>query len=90
MASPLLRLLVGVVAIAQASAAPKIVLRYFDIRGLAEPIRLTLAALDLEYEEVVYDRCGDQCPDGIQDWGQAKAAGTESGLFPFGQVRTAP
>ena len=90
MASPLLRLLVGVVAIAQASARPKIVLRYFDIRGLAEPIRLTLAALDLEYEEVVYDRCGDQCPDGIQDWVQAKAAGTESGLFPFGQVRTAP
>ena len=71
---------------------PSITLRYFDIRGLAEPIRLTLAALGLEYEEVKYDRCptdaagAPNCPAGITDWNTAKPAGIESGLLPFGQV----
>ena len=87
MAAWSLRLLAGFAVISSSCASPKIVLRYFNIRGLAEPIRLTLAALDLSYEEIVYDRCGDECPDGIQDWTLAKQEGIESGLFPFGQVR---
>ena len=83
-----MRVLAVLAVISSSYASPKIVLRYFDIRGLAEPIRLTLAALDLSYEEIVYDRCGDDCPEGIQDWIQAKQEGIESGLFPFGQVKT--
>ena len=71
---------------------PSITLRYFDIRGLAEPVRLTLAALGLEYEEVVYQRCptnslgAAECPPGVTDWNSAKQEGIESGLLPFGQV----
>eukprot|EP00051_Salpingoeca_urceolata_P028399 m.486647 g.486647 ORF g.486647 m.486647 type:complete len:528 (-) comp24541_c0_seq1:74-1657(-) len=64
-----------------------VTLRYFNIRGLAEPIRLTLEYLGIEWNEVAYDRCGDQgCPPGVEDWDEAKQAGLESGLFPFGQV----
>ncbi len=71
---------------------PSITLRYFDIRGLAEPIRLTLAALGLDYEEVKYQRCptnslgAKECPQGVIDWDVAKQEGIESGLLPFGQV----
>ena len=68
------------------SASPQITLRYFDIRGLGEPIRLTLAALGLPWEEVRYAKCGDGCPAGVQDWTTAKAAGVMSGALPFGQV----
>lgn len=71
---------------------PSITLRYFDIRGLAEPIRLTLAALGLEYEELKYERCpansvGEaECRPGVTDWNTAKQEGIASGLLPFGQV----
>jgi|EP01043_Picozoa_sp_COSAG02_P040934 glutathione S-transferase len=71
---------------------PSITLRYFDIRGLAEPIRLTLAALGLDYEEVKYQRCptnslgAKECPQGVIDWDVAKQEGIDSGLLPFGQV----
>ena len=71
---------------AGAGPAPKITLRYFDSRGRAEPIRLTLAALGLTWDEVVYDRCGDRCPPGVEDWPSAKAQGIESGVLSFGQV----
>ena len=64
---------------------PAITLRYFGRRGDAEPIRLTLAALRLPWEEVRYERCRDACPPGIVDWEQAKAAGIMSGTLPFGQ-----
>lgn len=71
---------------------PSITLRYFDIRGLAEPIRLTLAAIGLDYEEFKYARCptnpqgATECPPGVTDWNVAKQEGIESGLLPFGQV----
>ena len=64
---------------------PAITLRYFGRHGDAEPIRLTLAALRLPWEEVRYERCRDACPPGIVDWEQAKAAGIMSGTLPFGQ-----
>ena len=78
----------GLLALCAASSAqPTITLRYFDIRGLAEPIRLTLAALGLEWEEIKYARCPDGgCPAGVTDWNAAKEEGVQSGSLPFGQV----
>jgi len=69
-------------------AKPKsIILRYFNIRGLAEPIRLTLALAGLDWDEVSYEKCpASGCPAGVEDWPTAKAAGIKSGLMPFGQV----
>jgi len=75
-----------VAAVASVAAKPTIELSYFDIRGLGEPIRLMLAALDLEYAELKYDRCGDDCPDGVLDWPAAKQEGIASGRLPFGQM----
>jgi glutathione S-transferase len=65
---------------------PHITLRYFDSRGRAEPVRLTLAALGLPWNEVVYARCGSDCPMGVEDWSTAKAEGIASGALSFGQV----
>ena len=50
---------------------PNITLRYFDIRGLAEPIRLALSYLNIDYEEVKYARCAPDCKDGLTDWTEA-------------------
>jgi glutathione S-transferase len=64
---------------------PKATVRYFNIRGLGESIRLSLASLDIDFDEVRYERCTD-CAPGITDWPTAKAEGLASGLLPFGQV----
>ncbi len=59
-------------------AAPSITLRYFDIRGRAEPIRLYLSDLGLQYTEVAFQS---------SDWrSRLKKEWTEQGLTPFGQV----
>lgn len=74
---------------AQEELKPKITLRYFDSRGRAEPIRLTLAALGLPFEEVTYGNCngGGNCPEGVdEDWGTEKKKGVQSGRLPFGQL----
>ena len=75
---------------AQGELTPKITLRYFDSRGRAEPIRLTLAALGLPFQEITYGNCSGQthsCPEGVdQDWSLAKKEGVQSGNLPFGQL----
>jgi len=58
--------------------------RYFGVRGIAEPIRLLLNDLAVDYQEVRYMRA--PVPDGMVDWAVAKKEGLESGLLPFGQV----
>ena len=63
-----------------------ITLRYFDSRGRGESVRLLLSAVGADWAEVRYDRCAPDCPEGVEDWAAAKAAGLESGLLPFGQV----
>merc|ERR1711871_1278787 len=70
--------------ILQAASADDFVLRYFGVRGLAEPARLLLNDVGATYEEVRYAR--DPVPEGMVDWNVAKQKGIESQLFPFGQV----
>jgi glutathione S-transferase len=65
---------------------PNVTVRYFDSRGRAEAIRLTLAALGIPFKEVKYARCGDNCEEGFIDWPTAKAEGIANGMLPFGQV----
>ena len=79
---PLILLIATLAVPAQAG----VTLRYFDIRGLAEPIRLVLSHLDIDFEEVKYDRCAPDCAPGLTDWTTEKKIGTASGLFPFSQV----
>eukprot|EP00943_MAST-04B_sp_MAST-4B-sp1_P000877 g877.t1 len=74
------------ILVVQPTYSEKVTLRYFDIRGLAEPIRLALSYLKIEYEEVKYARCAPDCKNGLTDWTEAKKVGTESGLFAFSQV----
>ena len=54
--------------VTSAVAAERVTLRYFDIRGLAEPIRLVLSHLDIDFEEVKYARCAPNCAPGLTDW----------------------
>uniref|UniRef100_A0A7S2RHE0 Glutathione transferase n=1 Tax=Mucochytrium quahogii TaxID=96639 RepID=A0A7S2RHE0_9STRA len=61
-------------------------LRYFNIRGLAEPIRLLLAAAGVPYDEVKFENCGDECPSGVEDWVKYKGKHGNSRTLPFGQV----
>lgn len=70
---------------------PTITVRYFDSRGLGEPIRMALHVLGLEFKQVRYSSCNnaanpEPCPEGVEDWSVAKPLGIKSGLFPFGQV----
>jgi glutathione S-transferase len=86
-----MNLIICLSTIAAAFAAPKddddrVVVRYFDSRGRAESSRLLLSALEIKYDEVVYDRCGSTCEEGIVDWPTAKKEGLASGSLPFGQV----
>eukprot|EP00942_MAST-04A_sp_MAST-4A-sp1_P003584 g3584.t1 len=74
------------ILVVQPISSETVTLRYFDIRGLAEPIRLALSYLNIDYEEVKYARCAPDCKDGLTDWTEAKKVGTESGLFAFSQV----
>jgi protein disulfide-isomerase-like protein len=55
----------------------KTVLRYFQSRGRAEPIRLLFEELGIQYEDVRFS--GDE-------WPQRKAEGIANGLYPFGQL----
>jgi glutathione S-transferase len=55
----------------------KTVLRYFQARGRAEPIRLTLEELGIQYEDVRFSS---------EDWPQQKAEGIANGIYPFGQL----
>lgn len=65
-------------SVAAAGKTPSLVrLHYFDTRGLAEPIRLTLADLGLDWEEMAHS---------AETWKEAKPKGIESGLFTFGQM----
>jgi len=57
---------------------PRAVLRYFKVRGKAEPIRMLLELGGWEWREALHT--GDEWRAGI------KAQGTESGLYTFGQV----
>jgi len=71
-------LLAMVLPAASASTAPPLVrLHYFDIRGLAEPVRLTLAESDIVWEEVAHSS---------ESWKEAKPKGTAAGVYTFGQV----
>jgi len=54
-----------------------ITLRYFQSRGRAEIIRLTLEASGLSYEQKLHSS---------EEWPAIKKAGIESGTLPFGQV----
>lgn len=74
------------ILVVQPISSETVTLRYFDIRGLAEPIRLALSYLNIDYEEVKYARCAPDCKNGLTDWTEAKKVGTESGLFAFSQV----
>ena len=56
----LLTSLAAIVFVANA----EVTVRYFDSRGRAEAIRLTLSALEIDYNEIKYDRCGDKCSVG--------------------------
>ena len=78
--------LLATLMVTSAVAAERVTLRYFDIRGLAEPIRLVLSHLDIDFEEVKYARCAPNCAPGLTDWTAEKKTGTASGLFPFSQV----
>jgi len=78
----LLTSLAAIVFVANA----EVTVRYFDSRGRAEAIRLTLSALEIDFNEIKYDRCGDKCSEGFMDWPTAKAAGLKDGTLPFGQV----
>jgi hypothetical protein len=72
-----------------AVAVPKsldVTLTYFNIRGLAEPIRLYLSSIGVHFKEQTVDRCDPDCQEGVKDWDNFKADGIESGLLPFGQV----
>lgn len=62
---------------AAATAAPRARLHYFDIRGLAESVRLALAEVGVEWEEVAHT---------AETWKEAKPRGVEEGLLTFGQV----
>eukprot|EP00756_Hemistasia_phaeocysticola_P048758 Hpha_TRINITY_DN2315_c0_g1::TRINITY_DN2315_c0_g1_i1::g.347::m.347/K00799/GST, gst; glutathione S-transferase len=64
-------------ACAAAAADPRATLHYFDLRGLAQAPRLLLADAGVTFDEVRHT--GDT-------WPAAKKEGTESGLFPFGQL----
>lgn len=71
-------LLAAVGFIASASSSQVAVrLHYFDIRGLAEPLRLTLADLGIAWEEAAHTS---------ESWKEVKPKGIESGLFTFGQM----
>jgi glutathione S-transferase len=78
--------LLSTVTLCSAAVPSDVTVRYFDSRGRAEAIRLTLSALEIKYDEVKYARCGDDCEYGITDWTAAKAEGLKSGMIPFGQV----
>ena len=65
------------ILVVQPISSETVTLRYFDIRGLAEPIRLALSYLNIDYEEVKYARCAPDCKDGLTDWTEAKKVGTE-------------
>ena len=72
----------GVVLAVEADAvsqeeSPYIVLRYFESRGRAEPIRLLLEYLQVPYEDVRYTK---------EEWPKFKQGGIESGKFAFGQL----
>jgi len=54
-----------------------IILRYFQARGRAEIIRLTMEACGLSYHQELHSS---------EEWPEIKKNGYESGLFPFGQV----
>lgn len=54
-----------------------IILRYFESRGRAEIIRLTLEACSLSYSQNLHTR---------EEWPEIKQAGYESGMLPFAQV----
>eukprot|EP00755_Sulcionema_specki_P029725 Sspe_Gene.92760::Locus_65551_Transcript_1_4_Confidence_0.400_Length_844::g.92760::m.92760/K00799/GST, gst; glutathione S-transferase len=52
-------------------------LHYFDVRGLAQPIRLLLSDLGIDFEEVRHTS---------DTWPTAKKEGIDNGLLTFGQV----
>eukprot|EP00949_MAST-11_sp_MAST-11-sp1_P001208 g1208.t1 len=61
-------------ALAVEERKPYIVLRYFESRGRAEPIRLQLENLGLQYEDIRY---------APEDW---RSTWKKSGKFPFEQL----
>ena len=66
-------------------------LRYFNIRGLAEPIRLLLHAAQVPFTETRFGACEVQggkpnCPEGIEDWPTFKKQHGGSDILPFAQV----
>lgn len=65
-----------------ADAARPIVLRYFDVRGRGEAIRMALADQGLEFEDAAFSSAewGKDKPDGL------KAEWLAAGKLPFGQV----
>lgn len=71
-------LLAIIASAACAGTTPPLVrLHYFDIRGLAESVRLTLADLGIIWEEAVHSS---------ESWKEAKSNGIVGGLFTFGQM----
>lgn len=54
-----------------------IILRYFESRGRAEIIRLTLEACGLLYQQHLHTN---------EEWPEIKKSGSESGMLPFAQV----
>jgi glutathione S-transferase len=60
------------------SDVKKYVVRYFDIKGRAEAIRLCLADIDVDFEDEAFS--GEEWRGGLKErW-------SEEGLLPFGQV----
>jgi len=63
-----------------------VTLTYFDIRGLAEPIRLYLSSIGVPFSEKTVGMCDDPTDCDVLHWPDVKASGIESGRLPFGQV----
>ena len=64
------------------AARPKPVLRYFNIRGRGEPIRMAMADAGIEFEDATF---------AFDEWGKESAYGlkanwTKEGRLAFGQV----
>jgi glutathione S-transferase len=67
-----------------AGAGAAYTLHYFAARGKAEPIRLLLNELQLDYTEIRYTR--PPVTGNMMNWEEEKPEGIASGLFPFGQL----